>query len=191
MSQGLLPARKPTLLSRGPGAIHQGPEGLRGPIFAHPTSGRPSHLPLPHLIYQSRPYPLARVARLQKAGSPDSMQGGSPLSRGGTGFAARRPGIHSQLCLLLTHWEVQGKDAREPPRFHPAGGAQAGKAPTGVTWAGSQEPGPRTPEHFGTVTWHFRALTQSYWVISLENPGALEAPTEHLAKAPPPFPADR
>lgn len=110
-------------------------ELLRGP---DPLQGglRP---PLPHLIYQSRPHLIDEPQRgfatcpglhsHKNARSPHSVQGGSqpPEQRRHPGFATTHSGIRSHLCLLLTHWAAQGKDAcqPEPQCSHLASGAQA------------------------------------------------------------------
>lgn len=70
----------------------------------------------------------------------------------------------------------------------------AGKALTGVTWADSQKPSPKTPKHFATVTWPFQSsdaiLLDDYCRDSnLKNRGALNAPPGHLTETPTPTPS--
>lgn len=96
-------------------------------------------------------------------------------------------------ALLLTCWAAQDKGTAclnpNAPTWQVGHGHRQE-----LTGAGSRRPSPKTPKHFRTVTWAF----QSAAAICLgdyclgenpENPGALNVPSGHLAKAP--YPSQR
>lgn len=97
-------------------------------------------------------------------------------------------------ALLLTCWAAQDKGTAclnpNAPTWQVGHGHRQE-----LTGAGSRRPSPKTPKHFRTVTWAFQsaaAICLGDYCLGKnpENPGALNVPSGHLAKAPYPSPMD-